>query len=137
VFERKVSEPKLDKKSGLMVRTVKQGNRVVGRIEEGTFWCEPPGVRLLPEVGKLVVRKTALVGLSAYGVARVGLRTPDGSSYAVSIKLMAAPALGSDSYLVNLAQCEVTVPPIAERTDTLMGKMRVAGGRKSSVTARS
>ena len=69
-------------------------------------------------------------------VERVGMRLPDGTSYSMPITGLADPHVVSDStklyHVAPMNLWEVVQPPIEERVDTVMGKMRVAGGRRKS-----
>lgn len=142
-FERKVGEPKLSKDGTLMVRTVKLGGKLQGLIERpkaspvATFWAAPNLVRLSFGEQTVLVRRSALAGLSPYGVKRIGMRYSDGTSYACDVTQLGTVEDATRLYLVVPKEVwDVVLPPEEVRVEAVMKTMRVSGrGRKSALTS--
>ena len=133
--ERRVSEPKLAKCGTFKYRTVKIGNKTLGTIEPyivpasgdkvAIYWISSQEVGRVTEGGKtLVFSRPKLIGLSAYGVNKVGLRMPDGRSYVMDYQKV-TEAQGVDVSL-PIRECESLIPPIEERVETLFGKLLIS-----------
>ena len=133
--ERRVSEPKLAKCGTFKYRTVKIGNKTLGTIEPYTssvsgdkvaiYWISSQEVGRVTEGGKtLVFSRPKLVGLSAYGVKKLGLRMPDGLSYIAPYEKV-SQGLGA-SVALPVEDCEVIMPPMEERVEALFGKLLIS-----------
>ena len=149
-FEQKVSEAKLSKCGKFTVRTVKVGNKVFGHIESpkappgvrtfATYWGSHAAIRVSERDAGIHVARNVLGGLRAYGVAFVGLRLADGTTYQTELdKLLDKTIIPLDlakPYLVAPnALWRQTLPPQDERVANTMSKMRIGRGSKSSLTA--
>ena len=150
-FEQRVSEPKLSKCGTMMVRTVKVGNKLIGKIEapkvkpgeksEAIFWASEDVMYLSARDACIYVSRPAVANLRTYGVVFVGVKYPSGTSYSTPLTTLAAPEVGcSDhvkpSFRVPLSMWTETLPPEAKRVATVLEKMRIAGGRgQSAVTS--
>lgn len=133
--ERKVGEPKRSKCGTFTYRVVKLGNKVLGTIEPyksenpaekaAIYWVSSQAVGRVAEGGKtLVFSRPKLIGLSAYGVKKVGLRMPDGVNYIAAYEKLARAEGASVSMPVE--ECEVVEPSIEERADALFGKLMIS-----------
>jgi hypothetical protein len=133
--ERKVSEPKLAKCGTFKYRTVKIGNKTLGTIEPyksedptektAVYWISSQEVGRISNGGKtLVFSRPKLIGLSAYGVKKLGLRMPDGRSYVMDYQKV-TQVEGVDVSL-PIKECESLIPPIEERVETLFGKLLIS-----------
>lgn len=130
--ERKVSEPKQSKCGTFKYRTVKLGNTILGVIEpyksQAVYWVSSQSVGRVAEGGKVVIfSRPKIAGLTAYGVKKVGLRLADGATYLAPIERVTQAPDAVVSLPVE--ECEVEMPEVEERADTLFAKMRIAGGR--------
>ncbi len=150
-FEQRVSEAKPSKCGTFTVRTVKFGNKVFGHIESpkakpgiqsfGTYWGSHAAIRVSERDAGLHVARNILGGLRTYGVAFVGLRLTDGTTYLAKLDGLfdrtVVPIDPTKAYIVvPSALWERTLPPEDERVANTLSKMRVAGGRsQSSMTA--
>ena len=137
--ERKVSDPKPSKCGTFKYRIVKIGNKTLGTIEphkaedptekSAVYWVSSQEVGRLSGGGKtLIFSRPKLIGLSAYGVKKVGLRMADGTSYLAAIDRV-TQQLGA-SVELPVEECDVTIPSEEDRAATLFSKMRLAGGKK-------
>lgn len=150
-FEQRVSEPKLSKCGTMMVRTVKVGNKLIGKIEapkvkpgeksEAIFWASQDIMYLSARNACIYVVRPAVANLRTYGVVFLGVKYSDGTSYSTPLTTLTSPEvchsdLARPSYAVPLSMWTETLPPEAKRVATVLEKMRIAGGRgKSAVTS--
>lgn len=148
-YEQRIGEPKLSKCGLFTTRTVKVGNKVLGRIEVakvgpgsppacGIYWGSADVMRLSPSDNSIHVTRSAISGLRSYGVVFVGCRFPDGSSYTASLEACSAALVDPTRRYVAVPKelWVETLPPEEDRVVNTLAQMRVAGGRrKSSVTS--
>lgn len=148
--EIRITEPKASKCGRFTTRAMKIGNKVLGLIETpkpkpgerpaATFWATNPHVIRLSDGGRFLTVTQAFLGsLASYAVKYIGLRTEDGVTYTLPIEQAKNTGPVRVPFMDIAAVCwTIDMPPVVERTDTLMAKMRLAGGRrKSSVTSAS
>lgn len=146
--EIRITEPKPSKCGTYTVRTMKIGNKILGRIETpkpkpgerpaATFWALSPHVIRLSKGGQsLMVTQAFLGSLASYAVKELGLRTDDGIVYTIPFENAKNPGPTRVPFMeIATTNWTVEMPPAHERATTLMAKMRIAGGRrKSSVTS--
>ena len=148
--EIRVTEPKASKCGLLYTRKVKDGNRVLGTIEtpkmklgaapQSIFWGVEGVLFLSNRDATMYVSRPAVASLRTYGVAFIGLKYSDGTSYSTPIDTLSSPcatrtnAWSRPCFAVPLDMWEHTLPKEEDRVGRTLEKMRIPGGRKPQST---
>lgn len=139
--EQKVGEPKRGTTpETYTVRRVKLGGRLQGLIEAGRptaenrqpdciFWANPPAIQLFEQY--LLVEAVSIASMRIYGVTKLGLRFPDGTSFVIPLAdVLATPRERTNRFIhIERSKWQQTLPPLDVRSESAFTHMRM--GRRA------